>query len=94
MRIQTFDASARDIFQNEGSEDNRQMLTLALADAYMHQGNFDTARGYLEELVTSSDPDMLYRAQIEMGMLAFRQHDHAGALRSFCKAACRRVTRP
>jgi tetratricopeptide (TPR) repeat protein/transcriptional regulator with XRE-family HTH domain len=79
--------TARDIFQSEGSEDNRQMLTLALADAYMHQGNFDTARSYLDELVTSSDPDMLYRTQLEIGMLAFRQHDHAAALKSFCKAA-------
>lgn len=79
--------TAREIFQNEGSEDSRQMLTLALADAYMHQGNFDTARGYLDELVTSNDPNLLYRTHIELGMLAFRQHDHSGALKSFCKAA-------
>ena len=79
--------TARDIFQNEGSEENRQMLTLALADAYLHQGNFDTARGYLDELATGNDPNLLYRTQIEMGMLSFRQHDHAGALKSFCKAA-------
>ena len=80
-------SAAREIFQSENSEENRQMLTLALADAYMHQGNFDTARSYLDELVTSNDPDMLYRTQLELGMLAFRQHDHATALKSFCKAA-------
>lgn len=79
--------TARELFQNEGSEDSRQMLTLALADAYLHQGSFDTARSYLEELATGNDPDILYRTHLEMGMLAFRQHDHAGALRSFCRAA-------
>ena len=79
--------TARELFQNENSEDNRQMLTLALADAYLHQGNFDTARTYLDELAGASDPNILYRAQLEMGMLAFRQHDHAGALKSFCRAA-------
>ena len=78
---------ARDIFQGEGSEENRQMLTLALADAYLHQGNFDTARGYLDELMSSSDPDILYRTHLEIGMLAFRQHDHAAALKSFCRVA-------
>jgi transcriptional regulator with XRE-family HTH domain len=79
--------TAREIFQNDNSDDSRQMLTLALADAYLHQGSFDTARGYLDELANESDPNILYRTQLEMGMLAFRQHDHAGALKSFCKAA-------
>ncbi len=79
--------TARDIFLSEGPDDHRQMLTLALADAYLHQGNFDTARAYLDELAGGSDPDILYRTHLEMGMLAFRQHDHSGALKSFCRAA-------
>ena len=79
--------TAREIFQGDGAEDQRQMLTLALADAYMHRGNFDAARGYLEELSGGTDPNILYRVQIELGMLAFRQHDHTGALKSFCNAA-------
>lgn len=79
--------TAREIFQNEGPEDQRQMLTLALADAYLHQGSFDTARAYLDELVTGTDPNILYRTHLEMGMLSFRQYDHAAALKSFCRAA-------
>jgi transcriptional regulator with XRE-family HTH domain len=79
--------TARDIFQAENDQENRQFLTLALADAYLHQGSFDTARGYLEELATANDPDLLYRTHLEMGMLAFRQYDHAAALKSFCNAA-------
>lgn len=79
--------SARELFKNEGAEESSQMLTLALADAHLHQGNFDTARGYLDELATATDPSMLYRLHLALGMLAFRQHDHAEALRSFCKAA-------
>ncbi len=79
--------TSRDIFQSENSEENHQMLTLALADAYLHQGSFDTARGYLDELALGHDPNVLYRTHLEMGMLSFRQHDHAGALKSFCRAA-------
>jgi len=79
--------TAREIFQGDGVEDHRQMLTLALADAHMARGNFDTARGYLEELAGGSDPDILYRTQLELGMLAYQQYDHTGALKSFCKAA-------
>ncbi len=79
--------SARELFQAEGSEDYRQMLNLAMADAYLHQGNFDTAKTYLDEVVSSSDPNLLYLTYLEMAMLSFRQNDHSGALKNLCKVA-------